>query len=90
MYDTYRAHGYAILQHVAKERNVVGKAIDFMLTHCKDAKWDLIARSMKVMEDGFVPSPYTQRLRGFMLKEANSYFGQDMVYYTVNHDNFRL
>jgi hypothetical protein len=29
----------------------VGKAIDFMLEHCKDVRWDVLSRSIKIMEE---------------------------------------
>lgn len=34
-------------------RKPATEARDFMLKHCKDARWDLVARVIKIMEEGF-------------------------------------
>ncbi len=34
----------------------VTKAIDFMVTHCKDANWDAVSKAMRTLEAGFTRS----------------------------------
>ncbi len=32
--------------------NPVSDAVDFMLEHCKNARWDILARAWQIMESG--------------------------------------
>ena len=31
----------------------IGKSVDWMLENCKDARWDIVQRAMKTLEEGF-------------------------------------
>ncbi len=37
-----------------KMDNCVSDAVDFMLKHCNDARWDIIGKAMRIMEEGIM------------------------------------
>lgn len=91
MYNTYRQFGYAILHAYTKEHNVVQQAVDFMVKHCKDARWDIVTKAIRIMEEGFKEKqPYTCELVEWINREMEKQFNQDMIYYTICYDGFRL
>lgn len=84
--------GYAILQEASKPMaEKMNEAIDFMVENCKDANWDAIHRSMKILtEPEFGTKPYTDKLFKWMMEEMNKEFNKDMIYYSLCYDGFRV
>lgn len=73
------------------KNDILGDTIDFMVENCKEANWSALERALKIMESGFVKKgSYTDRFTKWVNKEANKMFQQDMIYYTICYDGFRL
>lgn len=89
----YENVGYQILSAVAAERNVVGNAIDWLLENCGDARWDAMYRANKILLEGIEANKSyleTNPLWEWLRLEMDKHFRQDCIYYTINHDGFRL
>lgn len=92
MYNTYANFGYAILKAYSKKHNFVAEAVDFMVKHTSKANLDCISRAMQILKSGpRTPlEPEQQKLWNGITESFNEHFKQDMIYYTINYDGFRL
>jgi len=83
--------GYAILKEASKPMaKRMSEAMDFMVEHTSDARWDVAERSLKIMEQPRKPSLYADKFTSIIKKLMQREFEKDMIYYSLCHDGFRV
>ena len=85
--------GYAVFSYANRENSQrLIDAINFIVEHSKDARWDCIQRSLEIMENApkKQQNPKTEAFFNLIHKMMIKEFKKDMIYYSLCHDGFRI
>ena len=85
--------GHAILSKASEPMaKRMDEAISFMVENAKDANWEALHRSMKILEGLEEPRehPYTGRFWQLINKRMEEQYRLDLIYYSLCYDGFRV
>ena len=90
MYDTYVQYGRAILQIMsALTLKHFDQAVDILYNNMSQEQLDKCTQLLDILEDGFKTKQNTD-VWEFVQHDIQKCYEQDMIYYTICYDGYRL